>query len=97
MGLTFFKTNKMKDSEELIEEKYVIPADLLIEIFAIILKEGLKHEVFHVNENRSLMSIAVSFDKKLAKHQKIRLNIRELLEEYNEYRWRENETPFWKE
>ncbi len=86
----------MKD-EEITEETLKIPLDMSIDIFAIIVKEGLKHEILEVIENRSLIIMAVQYNKKQSRHQKIKENIQELLQEYNEYRWEENEQLNWKE
>ena len=86
----------MKD-EETTEENLKIPLDMSIDIFAIIVKEGLKHEIIEIIENRSLIILAVKFNKNQARHQKVKENIQDLLKEYQEYRWEENEELNWKE
>jgi uncharacterized FlgJ-related protein len=83
--------------EEISEETLKIPHDMSIDIFAIIVKEGLKHEILEVIENRSLIIMAVQYNKNQPRHQNVRQNIQDLLKEYHEYRWEENEELNWKE
>ena len=83
--------------DEFTEETIKIPHDMSIDIFAIIVKEGLKHEIIEVIENRSLIILAVKFNKNQPRHQKVKENILDLLKYYEEYRWEENEELNWKE
>lgn len=79
------------------EEVIKVPLDMAMDIFAIILKHRLKHDVIQVIESRSLIVMAIYFDKAFTKQQSIMQNIQNLLDEYNEFRWSENEDLNWKE
>ena len=87
----------MKEEIELTEESLSVPQDMVIDILSIIVKEGIKHEVTKVIESRALIFIAVFYDEKLSRHQKIKQNIQNLLRDYSEYRWAENEQLDWRE
>lgn len=87
----------MKDIEELNEQTIKIPADMVTDIFAIILKERIKHEVIGVIENRKTLVVAMGIDKKSNRHQKALQNILNQLADYEEYRWSENEEINWRE
>lgn len=79
------------------EEVIKVPLDMAMDIFAIILKHRLKHDVIQVIESRSIIVVAIYFDKAFTKQQSIMQNIQNLLDEYNEFRWSENEDLNWKE
>lgn len=79
------------------EENIKVPVDLIMDILGIIIKEGFKHEVIQVVENRSLIVMAVFHQKDSLRHQGALDNIKNLLDEYNEYRWAENEQLDWRE
>lgn len=87
----------MKDLEELSEQMIKIPVDMVTDVFAIILKERIKHEVIGVLENRKTLVVAISIDKKSNRHQKALQNILNQLADYEEYRWSENEEINWRE
>jgi len=74
-----------------------VPQDMVIDIFSVIVKEGLKHEIIEVAENRSLLTVCVYHDQKIPRHQEVISNLKAMLSEYNEYRWDENEEMDWKE
>jgi len=87
----------MKDQKENTEESIKIPADMMIDIFAILVDENLKHEIIEVLVNRKTVIVAVSYKKDLIKHQKIMQNIQDLLADYEHFRWSENEQTNWRE
>lgn len=79
------------------EENIKVPVDLIMDILGIIIKEGFKHEVIQVIENRSTIVIALFHHKDSLRHQRVLDNIKNLLDEYKEYRWAENEQLDWRE
>lgn len=87
----------MRAEKELIEEVIKVPADMLLEIFTIIIKEGLKHEVIQVMQKRSHAVISVCFDKGTVRQQKVINNIQNILSDYQHYRSWENEEFNWRE
>lgn len=86
----------MKDIKEISEENFNVPSDMLMDIFSIIVKEELKHEVIDVIHNRSLVVIAISYDKNSKKLTKVLQNIQGLLEDYKHFRSGENEEINWR-
>jgi len=87
----------MKEEKEITEEVLKIPGDMLLEIFTILIKEGLKHEVIQVVQSRSLAIISVCYDKTIARTQKVVYNIQNILADYQHYRSWENEELNWRE
>ena len=87
----------MKEAKEITEEVIKVPADMLLDIFTIIVKEGLKHEVIQVMQNRSLAVVSVYFDKGTVRQQKVIHNIQNILSDYEHYRSWENEEFNWRE
>jgi len=79
------------------EESLKVPADVLLDILGIIVKESLKHEITQVIESRSIVVVAVFFDNGTLKQQRILQNIQNILEEYREYRWSNSEDINWRE
>lgn len=78
------------------EERFCIPADVLLDILAIVVTQVLPHEITEVIENRRLLYLSVytyTIDKR---QQQILQNIRDILEEYKAYRWEENQTLNWR-
>lgn len=90
------KNKKMKEEKEITEEVLKIPADMLLEILHIIVKEGLKHEVIQVVQNRSLVVISAHYDKSVVRMQKVIYNIQNILLDYQHYRTWENEEFNWR-
>jgi hypothetical protein len=87
----------MNSKNEITEETIKVPSDMLIDIFSIILKEGLKHEVIQVLENRGIAVIVIGIDGNQSRQVKVFQNIRNLLSTYNEYRFSEEESFNWRE
>lgn len=85
--------NTEREKEEIIK----VPADMLMDILAIIVKEELSHEITEVLENRGIVHIAIGIDEKQPRQAKVIQNIRGLLSNYNQYRHRENQPLNWKE
>lgn len=79
------------------EENICIPADLVIEIVGIIVRENLKNEITQVSESKSLIYISVYLNKSDSRHIKLMQNIHRLLNEYKEFRWEESEQFNWRE
>jgi hypothetical protein len=87
----------MKDNIEITEETFKIPLDMMIDILAIIVQEELKHEVIKVVQSRSLIVVAVSYNKNSLKVQKVMQNIQSLISDYEHFRASENEELNWRE
>ena len=87
----------MKTREEKTEEVLKIPSDMLIDVLAIILKEGLEYELIQVLENRAVAVLAIRIDGKLSREGKALQNIQDLLSSYNEYRYSQDESFNWRE
>lgn len=86
----------MKEEKEITEETIKIPVDMSIDVLAVIVKEKLKHEIIEVIENRSLIVLAISYDKNLSRHQNILHDIRNMLEDYTIFRYEEVEKINWR-
>ena len=86
----------MKEETEIIEEKIEIPADMIVDVLAVILKEKLKYEIIQVIENRSLIVLAVSYHKNSIRHQHILNDILYMIEEYDNFRSRELDGVDWR-
>jgi len=87
----------MKTREEKTEEVLKIPSDMLIDILAIILKEGLEYELIEVLENRAIAIYAIRTSGKLSREDKALQNIKDLLSCYNDYRHSQEDSFNWKE
>ena len=83
-------------NQDLTEESLCIPSDLLLDIFGIVVKEAITHEVTQVIENRSLVYVSVYVNPNNNRHQQIFQNIQNILQEYKEYRWEESEQLNWR-
>lgn len=81
----------MKQEQEIIQETIKIPIDMIIDILSVIVKENLTHETIQVIENRSLIVIAISYDKNFSRHQNLLNDIRTMLEDYDNFRSQEEE------
>ena len=86
----------MKEDKEIIEETIKIPADMVVDVLAIIVKEKLKNEIIEVIENRSIIVLAISYDKSLTRHQNILHDIRSMIDDYNNFRNEEVEKINWR-
>lgn len=87
----------MNSKNEITEETIKVPSDMLIDIFSIILKEGLKHEVIQVIESRGIAVMVIGVDGNQSRQVKVIQNIRNLLGTYNEYRYLQEESYNWRE
>lgn len=86
----------MKEDKEIIEETIKIPADMVVDVLAIIVKEKLKNEIIEVIENRSIIVLALSYDKNLTRHQNVLHDIRSMIDDYNNFRNQEVEKINWR-
>lgn len=82
--------------QNLTEESVCIPVDLLLDIFGIVVKEAIPHEVTQVIENRSLVYLSIYINPNDIRHQQIFQNIQSILQHYKEYRWEESEQLNWR-
>lgn len=87
----------MNTKNEITEQSIKIPSDMLIDIFAIILKEDLKYEVVQVLENKAVMILSIEIDGNQSRQVKVLQNIQNQLHAYNDYRYGENESLNWRE
>lgn len=86
----------MKTENEITEVVLKIPSDILMDILHIIVKEGLKHEVVQVVQNRGMAVMSVYYDKSVVRLQKVINNIQNILLDYQHYRSWENEEFNWR-
>lgn len=81
----------MKPGQEITEETIKIPVDMIVDVLSVIIKESLTHEIIQVIENRSLIVIAISYDKNFSRHQNALNDIDTMLEDYNDFRSEEEQ------
>ncbi len=81
----------MKQEKEIIEQTVQIPLDMVVDVFAVIVKENLIHEIIQVIENRSLIVMAITYDKNFSRHENALYDIHNMLEDYTNFRSREEE------
>ncbi|MBS1652285.1 MAG: hypothetical protein JSU07_09775 [Bacteroidetes bacterium] len=79
------------------EESLKIPMDILLDVLTIIVKENVRHEVTDVLESRGIAKVSLYLNNDLLKHQRVLNNIQNIIEEYNEYRYSDNEEPSWRD
>ncbi|MBA3683385.1 MAG: hypothetical protein H0W73_19800, partial [Bacteroidetes bacterium] len=63
------------------------PLDMILDVMELILKEKLKHQIIAINQNRSLLILALLYDKGSAHHKTLMVNINQMLENYNDFRF----------
>lgn len=81
-----------------VKEKILkIPAELLIDILALIVRHRLKHQVSEVLQSRSLVILVVCSQDKDQKQEAALRQIEDILDEYHRYRHSENEDLNWKD
>lgn len=73
---------------------YNVPLDVLMDVLQIIKETELKTEIIGANENKSLIEIKVEYQNGLGFHQKAINNIGTILDDYNHYRFEEEETDW---
>jgi len=79
------------------EQSIKIPMDMAIDVFKVIVKENIKHEVAQVDETRGLFVVIVRPGKNISRHEEALKNIQEMLLDYQEYRFSENEELDWRD
>lgn len=79
------------------EHAIKVPVDVSIDVFKVIVKENIKHEVAQVDENRALLLVVISLDKNSERHQDVLENIQNIVLDYQEYRFGENEEMNWRD
>lgn len=79
-----------------IEEKLKVPSDILLDIFTIVAKEKIRHEVRQVMEVRGLVILSLYLSDSQPQERAFQ-NIQSIIEEYNEYRYSENEEFNWRD
>jgi hypothetical protein len=85
-----------KQIKDLNEESLSIPADMLLDVLAIIVTEGLRHEITQVITNRSIVNLLVYIQPTEKRQHQALQNIKDLLQEYNDYRWEETNDTNWR-
>jgi hypothetical protein len=80
-----------------IEESLKVPSDILMDVLAVIVKETIRHEITQVIESRGMVILSVYLNDGSLKQQRALQNIQSMLEEYNEYRYSENEELDWRD
>lgn len=74
-----------------------VPADMLLDILAIFLRESISYEIAQVNTNQSIVGMLVYIQPEDKRQRQALQNIRDLLQEYNDYRWEEANDSNWRE
>ena len=80
-----------------IEETLKVPSDVLLDVFTIVAKEKIRHEVRQVIEGRGLVILSLYLNDSQLTQQRALQNIQSIVEEYNEYRYSENEEFNWRD
>ncbi|MBN8701918.1 MAG: hypothetical protein J0M08_02570 [Bacteroidetes bacterium] len=75
-------------------KRFTVPLDILTDIVKVILEMELKNEITAVNENKAFIEIKVEYQNGLGFHQKAIANIESILDDYNYYRFEEEETDW---
>lgn len=79
------------------EESLKIPTDILLDVLTVIVKEHIRHEVTDVLESRGIVKVSLYLNNDLLKYQRVLQNIQNIIEEYNEYRYADNEELNWRD
>jgi hypothetical protein len=79
------------------EQTFKIPLDMTIDVFKIVVKENLKHEVAQVDESRGLLIVIVFPSKNSNRQIDAVENIKEMLLDYQEYRFSESDELDWRD
>ena len=70
---------------------FSIPLDVLTDIIKVLLQAELKNEITGANENKNFIDVKVEYQNGLGFHQKAIDNIENILDDYNHYRFEEEE------
>lgn len=73
---------------------FSIPLDVLTDIIKVLLQAELKNEITGANENKNFIDVKVEYQNGLGFHQKAIDNIENILDDYNHYRFEEEETDW---
>ena len=73
---------------------FSIPLDVLTDIVKVLIQAELKNEITGANENKSFIDVKVEYQNGLGFHQKAIDNIENILDDYNHYRFEEEETDW---
>lgn len=73
---------------------FSIPLDILTDIIKVLLQAELKNEITGANENKNFIDVKVEYQNGLGFHQKAIDNIENILDDYNHYRFEEEETDW---
>lgn len=73
------------------DESLKVPVDILLDVLSVVVRESIRHEVTQVIESRSMVVLSLYLNKETQRHQRALQNIQNIIEEYNEYRYSENE------
>lgn len=73
---------------------FSIPLDVLTDIIKVLLQAELKNEITGANENKNFVDVKVEYQNGLGFHQKAIDNIESILDDYNHYRFEEEETDW---
>lgn len=80
-----------------IEEMLKVPSDILLDVLTIVAKEKIRHEIRQVIEGRGLVILSLYLSDSQLSQQRALQNIQNIIEEYNEYRYSENEEFNWRD
>ena len=73
---------------------FSIPLDVLTDVIKVLLQAELKNEITGANENKNFIDVKVEYQNGLGFHQKAIDNIESILDDYNHYRFEEEETDW---
>ena len=82
----------MKDKNRF--KTLTVPLDILIHVVRIIKETELKNEITGVNENKSFIELKIEYQNGLGLHQRAIENIENILDDYNHFRFEEQETDW---
>ena len=73
---------------------FSIPLDVLTDIIKVLLQAELKNEITGASENKNFIDVKIEYQNGLGFHQKAIDNIESILDDYNHYRFEEEETDW---
>ena len=83
MKQLIYKTTEMEN--KLIDKRYKVPEDLLMDILRILFKNNIKHKITGVQERQNIVLINVNFDLNSIKNREAKENMEGILTDYSEY------------
>lgn len=86
----------MEKDKNIKQKEINVPVDVLMDVCKIILETEMENRIININENRSIVQLAISYQGGLTFHQKAIENIETILLDYKHYRFEEEEESDWR-